>query len=196
MRMGLSQKAFEQAKQFFPGGVNSPVRSFGHVGGVPPFIARAKGSKIWDIDGNEYIDYVGTWGPAIVGHTHPAVLAALSETMQRGTSFGAPSEKETELANLVQSAFPSMHMLRFVNSGTEATMSALRLARGFTNKKYIIKFDGCYHGHADSLLVKAGSGAATHGEPTSAGVLPEAAHFTLTCNFNDLETTEKLLYAH
>ncbi|MBI4126678.1 MAG: glutamate-1-semialdehyde 2,1-aminomutase, partial [Deltaproteobacteria bacterium] len=181
-----SEKAFECAKRYFPGGVNSPVRAFGSVGGTPPFIARAKGAHLWDIEGKEYIDYVGSWGPMIVGHAHPNVVTAIAQAAERGTSYGAPTELETNLAELVTEAFPSMEMLRFVNSGTEATMSALRLARGATGRTKIIKFEGCYHGHADFLLVKAGSGAATCGTPTSAGINETAARDTIVTSYNDI----------
>lgn len=182
-----SRAEFERAKRLMPGGVSSPVRAFNGVGGVPPFIARAKGSHIWDVDGNEYIDYVGSWGPAILGHAHPKVVAALNDAIENGTSFGAPTEMETHLASMICDAVPSMEMVRFVNSGTEATMSAIRLARGATGRSKIIKFEGCYHGHADELLVKAGSGAATCGEPTSAGVIEDTARHTAVCRYNDIE---------
>lgn len=183
----LSEKKFSESKKIMPGGVSSPVRAFGGVGGVPPFIARARGSHIWDVDGNEYIDYVGSWGPAILGHAHPKVIAALHEAIELGTSFGAPTELETRLAQMVSDAVPSIEMVRFVNSGTEAAMSALRLARGATGRAKILKFEGCYHGHADSLLVKAGSGAATFGVPTSAGVTENIAADTLVARYNDVE---------
>lgn len=188
----LSQKLFEEARQYLVGGVNSPVRAFKGVGGTPLFITRAKGSHLWDADGNEYIDYVGSWGPAILGHAHPKVLTSIHETMKNGTSFGAPTLHEIELAKLVTKAYPSIDLVRFVNSGTEATMSAIRLARGFTNRSKIIKFDGCYHGHADFLLVKAGSGVATLGIPDSAGVPAEFAQNTLVACYNDLSSVEKL----
>jgi glutamate-1-semialdehyde 2,1-aminomutase len=180
-----STAAFEEAKQYIPGGVNSPVRSFRSVGGVPPFIASALGSKLYDIDGNEYIDYVGSWGPMILGHAHPAVTEALREAVGRGTSYGAPTLLETELAKLVQQAVPSMELVRMVNSGTEATMSVLRLARAFTKRSKIVKFAGCYHGHHDSLLVKAGSGATTLAIPDSPGVPEAVAGSTITVNYND-----------
>ena len=185
--MTTSAQAFERAQTFFPGGVNSPVRAFGSVGGTPPFIARAHGSHLWDIEGNEYIDFVGSWGPMILGHANPKVITAIVAAAERGTSFGAPTELETSLAELVVQALPSIEMLRFVNSGTEATMSALRLARGVTGRSKIIKFEGCYHGHADGLLVKAGSGAATHGTPTSAGVTATTANDTIVCGYNNLD---------
>ena len=170
MNLEKSAAAFEKAKKFMPGGVNSPVRSYSNVDCTPPFISHAKGSKIFDIDGNEYVDYVGSWGPAILGHACPQVVSALQKAVERGTSFGAPTELETELAELVQKIYPSMQVMRMVNSGTEATMSAIRVARGFTGRNKIVKFEGCYHGHSDSLLVNAGSGAATFGEPSSPGV--------------------------
>lgn len=185
---GKSELAFEQAKQVIPGGVNSPVRAFKSVGLTPFFVERAKGSKIWDIDGNEYIDYIGSWGPLIVGHAHPEVLEAIQLTAERGTSFGAPTELETEMARLVIERVPSIEMVRMVNSGTEAVMSALRLARGYTGRSKIVKFEGCYHGHADSLLIKAGSGAATLGLPDSPGVPSSVAANTLTVPYNDLES--------
>jgi glutamate-1-semialdehyde 2,1-aminomutase len=173
-----------------PGGVNSPVRAFGSVGGDAPFIVRGKGSHIWDADENEYIDYIGSWGPLILGHAEPNVLDAIVAAACNGTSFGASTPSEADLAELVLSAFPSMQKVRFVSSGTEATMSAIRLARAYTRRKYIIKFEGCYHGHADSLLVKAGSGIATLGIPGSAGVLEELAQFTLALPFNNQKAIE------
>ena len=169
-----SHKLFEDAQEILPGGVNSPVRAFGAVGGEPLFIQKAKGAYMYDADGNEYIDYVGSWGPAIVGHAHPEVVEAVQKVMIDGFSFGAPTEMETELALKIRQLVPSMEMMRFVSSGTEACMSALRLARGFTGRDKIIKFNGCYHGHGDMLLVKAGSGVATLGIPGSPGV-PEGA---------------------
>lgn len=181
-----SQAAFAEAKQYIPGGVNSPVRSFRSVGGTPPFIERAEGSKIYDIDGNVYIDYVGSYGPMILGHAHPAIVEALSETAKQGTSYGAPTLRETELAQMVMEAIPSIEMLRMVNSGTEATMSALRLARAYTGRNKIVKFEGCYHGHHDSLLVKAGSGATTFGVPDSPGVPQSVAENTITVAYNDI----------
>jgi len=192
LNLEKSTIAFAEAKQLMPGGVNSPVRSFRGVGGTPPFIARASGSRIYDIDGNEYIDYVGSWGPMILGHAHPKVTAALHVALDQGTSYGAPTLLETDLAKLVRHAFPAMDLVRMVNSGTEATMSALRLARAFTKRDRIVKFEGCYHGHHDSLLVKAGSGAATFGEPDSPGVPTSVAHTTLTLPFNDVPAMEKL----
>src|SRR6202050_4920048 len=161
----LSAALFARALKVIPGGVNSPVRAFRGVGGTPFFTQRAKGSRLWDVDGNEYIDYVGSWGPMILGHAHPQVVRAVQEAARDGTSFGTPNPREIRLAHLVREAFPSMQKLRFVNSGTEATMSAIRLARGFTKRDKIVKFEGCYHGHADALLVKAGSGALTIAQP-------------------------------
>lgn len=187
-----SARCFDEAKKLMPGGVSSPVRAFGGVGGIPPFISRARGSHIWDVDGNEYIDYVGSFGPAILGHAHPKVIAALHEAIELGTSFGAPTDLETRLAAMISDAIPSIEMVRFVNSGTEAAMSALRLARGATGRPKVIKFEGCYHGHADSLLVKAGSGAATCGVPTSAGVTENVAADTLVAGYNDLEGVKKI----
>lgn len=182
-----STQAFAEAKQYIPGGVNSPVRSFRGVGGTPPFIARAAGSYIYDIDGNRYIDYIGSWGPMILGHAHPVVTQALTEAIARGTSYGAPTLLETELAMLVKQAVPSMELVRMVNSGTEATMSVLRLARAYTKRSKILKFVGCYHGHHDSLLIKAGSGAATLGVPDSPGVPEAVASGTITVAYNDIE---------
>ncbi|MDI6812009.1 MAG: glutamate-1-semialdehyde 2,1-aminomutase [Desulfitobacteriaceae bacterium] len=181
-----SKAAFERAKRVIPGGVNSPVRAFRSVGRDPVFIERASGAHMWDIDGNEYIDYVGSWGPLILGHAHPKVIAAIGKAAERGTSYGTPTELETELAEVVLKAFPSMQMVRMVNSGTEATMSALRLARGVTGRSKIVKFEGCYHGHADQLLIKAGSGALTLGVPTSPGVPAAIAATTLSASYNDL----------
>jgi glutamate-1-semialdehyde 2,1-aminomutase len=181
-----SEKLWREAVGLFPGGVNSPVRAFRGVGGTPFFTNQAKGSRLWDVDGNEYIDYVGTWGPAILGHAHPKVVRAIQETARNGTSFGTPNPLEIRLAQLVVEAYPSIQKLRFVNSGTEATMSAIRLARGFTKRDKIVKFDGCYHGHADSLLMKAGSGGATFDVPDSAGVPVDFARKTLTLTLNDV----------
>ena len=188
-----SKAAFAEAKNYMPGGVNSPVRSFANVGGNPLFIARAKGSHIYDIDGNEYIDYVGSWGPMIVGHAHPQVVSALQEAAARGTSYGAPTLLETELAKLVQSVYPSIEVIRMVNSGTEATMSALRLARGYTGRSKIVKFIGCYHGHSDSLLVSAGSGMATFGVPSSPGVTAGTAADTIAVPYNDEEAIRSVV---
>ena len=192
LNLTKSAAAFAEAKQNMPGGVNSPVRSYRSVGGTPPFIDKACGSRIFDIDGNEYIDYVGSWGPMILGHAHPKVVQALHQALERGTSYGAPTLLETELARKVRQAVPAMELVRMVNSGTEATMSALRLARAFTKRDRIVKFDGCYHGHHDSLLVKAGSGAATFGVPDSPGVPTSVAHTSLTLPFNDIEAMEQL----
>ena len=192
MNLEKSLAAFVEAKRFMPGGVNSPVRSFSSVNSNPPFISRGAGSKIFDIDGNEYVDYVMSWGPLILGHAHPKVVAALKSAVERGTSYGAPTKLETELAKLVQKIFPSMQVMRMVNSGTEATMSALRVARGFTGREKIIKFVGCYHGHSDSLLVKAGSGAATFGEPSSPGVTRGTAQDTIALPYNDLAAVERV----
>ena len=187
-----SRKLFEEAKKHIPGGVNSPVRAFRSVGGEPLFIKKAKGSKIYDVDNKEYIDYVLSWGPMILGHSHPAVTAALKKAIANGTSFGAPTEIEITLAKMVKKAFPSIEMVRMVSSGTEATMSAIRAARGFTGRDKILKFDGCYHGHADSLLVKAGSGVATFGLPDSPGVPADLARLTLTVPFNDLSAVREM----
>lgn len=187
-----SESLFDEAKQYIPGGVNSPVRAFKSVGHNPVFIDRASGSKIYDVDGNEYVDYVGSWGPMLLGHQHPAVVEALKSYLNKGTSYGAPTELETEMAKMLIEALPAMEMVRMVNSGTEATMSALRLARGYTGKNKIVKFEGCYHGHADSLLIKAGSGALTLGVPTSPGVPENIASGTITAQLNDLDTLEKI----
>ena len=192
----ISQQLFERAQLSIPGGVNSPVRAYRSVGGTPPFIVRGEGAHIYDADGNEYIDYVGSWGPLILGHRHPVVLDALNEAITRGTSFGAPTEQEIELAETVRQMVPSMEMVRLVNSGTEATMSALRVARGFTNRDLTLKFDGCYHGHVDSLLVKAGSGVATLGLPDSPGVPKGFSDTTLTAPFNDIEAVEEIFRTH
>ncbi len=187
-----SRKLFEEAKKHIPGGVNSPVRAFRSVGGEPLFIKKAKGSKIYDADNKAYIDYVLSWGPMILGHTHPKVTAALKKAIANGTSFGAPTELEVTLAKMVKKAFPSIEMVRMVSSGTEATMSAIRAARGFTGRDKILKFDGCYHGHADSLLVKAGSGVATFGLPDSPGVPADLARLTLTVAYNDLAAVKDM----
>ncbi len=184
--------AFAEARKLIPGGVNSPVRAFRNVGGEPFFVQRAAGAHIWDIDGNELIDYVGTWGPAILGHAPECVIAAIRETAGNGVSFGIPNPLEVEMARLIRAWMPSVEKVRMVNSGTEATMSALRLARGFTGRDKIVKFEGCYHGHGDSLLVRAGSGALTHGEPDSAGVPRAFAELTLTLPFNDVEALKGL----
>ena len=179
-----------------PGGVNSPVRSFGAVGGVPRFIARGDGARIWDADGNEYIDFVNSWGALLLGHAHPSVTEAVQRALGDGTSFGAPIEAEVELAEMLKAAMPSIEMVRLVSSGTEATMSAVRAARAYTGRDKVLKFGGCYHGHADGMLVAAGSGAATHGVPTSAGVPLAYAAETLVAEYNDLAGTEALLDAH
>src|SRR5215813_5339946 len=189
----LSRKLQRRAEHVIPGGVDSPVRAFRSVGGEPPFIVRAKGSHLWDADGNEYIDYIGSWGPMILGHAHPEIVKAVQNAVVNSTSFGASTPSEIELAELVIETVPSIEKVRFVSSGTEATMSAIRLARAFTNRKYIVKFEGCYHGHADSLLVRAGSGVATLGIPGSAGVIEELAQFTLALPFNDIRAVEKAL---
>jgi glutamate-1-semialdehyde 2,1-aminomutase len=187
-----SQEIFAAAQNLMPGGVSSPVRAFKSVGGQPIVFDRVKGAYIWDVDGNQYIDYVGTWGPAICGHAHPEVIAALHEALEKGTSFGAPSVLENVLAEMVIDAVPSIEMVRFVNSGTEACMGVLRLMRAFTKRDKIIKFEGCYHGHADTFLVKAGSGVATLGLPDSPGVPKAATSATLTAPFNDLESVKAL----
>ncbi|MFC9777750.1 glutamate-1-semialdehyde 2,1-aminomutase [Paenibacillus chitinolyticus] len=185
-----SAAAFAEAKQVIPGGVNSPVRAFKSVGLTPMYMERASGSRVYDIDGNEYIDYIGSWGPLILGHAHPEVIEAVKSTAEKGTSFGAPTLIETEMAKLVADRVPSIDIVRMVNSGTEATMSALRLARGFTKRNKILKFEGSYHGHADALLIKAGSGVATLGLPDSPGVPESVAQNTLTVPYNDLETVK------
>jgi len=189
--MTKSEALFERAQRLIPGGVNSPVRAFRAVGGTPPFIASGAGSHIFDADGREYIDYVGSWGPLLLGHRHHAVVAALEETLAIGTSFGAPTEREVELAELISEAVPSIEMVRLVNSGTEATMSALRLARGYTGRNLAVKFEGCYHGHVDSLLVKAGSGVATLGIPDAAGVPDAFAGTTIALPFNSPGAVER-----
>jgi glutamate-1-semialdehyde 2,1-aminomutase len=191
----LSRSLFARAQTLIPGGVNSPVRAFRAVGGEPFFVQCAKGSHIWDVDGNEYIDYVGTWGPAILGHAPAVVIDAIRDAAPRGVSFGIPNPYEVEMAALIRDWVPSIEKIRMVNSGTEATMSAIRLARGFTGRDKIVKFDGCYHGHADSLLVKAGSGALTHGEPDSAGVPAAFAALTITLPFNDTNALLSLFMA-
>lgn len=190
---GKSKKLYKKARSFIPGGVNSPVRAFKAVGGSPRFIAKAKGSRIYDADGNAYIDYVLSWGPMILGHAHPRVVRALKKALTKGTSYGAPTAVEVELAELILRAYPSMKKVRMVNSGTEATMSAIRLARGFTGRDRVIKFEGCYHGHADGLLVKAGSGATTFGVPDSPGVPKSYARNTITLPFNDIETVKRTI---
>ena len=192
LNLEKSAAAFAEAKKLMPGGVNSPVRSYRSVDCNPPFIARAEGSHIYDIDGNDYIDYVGSWGPMVVGHAHPQVVKALQEAAARGTSYGAPTLIESQLAKKVMEVYPSIEVIRMVNSGTEATMSALRLARGYTHRDKIVKFIGCYHGHSDSLLVKAGSGMATFGVPDSPGVTPGTAQDTITIPYNDFEAVKEV----
>lgn len=188
-----SKELFEKAVKLIPGGVNSPVRAFKAVGGDPLFISHGKGSKVYDVDGNEYIDYVLSWGPLICGHAHPTVVEAINEAAKKGTSYGAPTETESDLAALVLEAYPSMDKVRFVNSGTEATMSAIRAARGFTKRDKIVKFEGCYHGHADGLLAKAGSGATTLGIPTSPGVPKSYARETITVPFNNINVINNVI---
>ncbi|WP_017774504.1 glutamate-1-semialdehyde 2,1-aminomutase [Paraburkholderia kururiensis] len=190
-----NQALFERAQRTIPGGVNSPVRAFRSVGGTPRFIERAQGPYFWDADGKRYIDYIGSWGPMIVGHVHPEVLEAVQRTLVKGFSFGAPTEAEIEIAEVICKLVPSMEQVRMVSSGTEATMSALRLARGFTNRSRIVKFEGCYHGHADSLLVKAGSGLLTFGNPTSAGVPVDIAKHTTVLEYNNVAALEEAFKA-
>ncbi|TVQ16628.1 MAG: glutamate-1-semialdehyde-2,1-aminomutase [Bacteroidetes bacterium] len=196
MNHNNSIQEFQRAKNSIPGGVNSPARAFRSVGGNPVFIAKAKGSRMWDIDGNEYIDYVSSWGPMIVGHADDRVIEAITDAAQRGTSYGAPTIGETNMAEMIKKMKPSMEIVRMVNSGTEATMSALRLARGYTGRDKFIKFEGCYHGHADSFLIKAGSGALTLGLPDSPGVTKGTAADTLTAKYNDLEGVAKLFESY
>jgi len=191
-----SRELMRRAAELFPGGVNSPVRAFRGVGGEPFVVARGAGSRIWDVDGNEYIDYVLSWGPLVLGHSAPVVLDALAQAMRAGTSFGIPTERETQLADLIVQRMPHVEMLRFVSSGTEATMSAVRLARAVTGRDAILKFDGCYHGHADSFLVRAGSGVATLGLPNSPGVPADLAALTQVAPFNDLDAVDRSLAAH
>ena len=193
MNQTRSQQLFDLAQRYIPGGVNSPVRSFRAVAGTPRFIARGQGSHVWDVDGNEYIDYLGSWGPLVLGHAHPAAVEALKRAAEGGTSFGAPVEMEVELARTICEALPSVDSVRLVSSGTEACMSAIRLARAYTGRSKIIKFAGCYHGHADGLLVRAGSGAMTHGIPTSAGVPDAYAAETLVADYNDIASVEAYL---
>jgi glutamate-1-semialdehyde 2,1-aminomutase len=190
--MSKSEALFQQAQQIIPGGVNSPVRAFRGVGGTPRFIARAEGAYLFDVDGQRYIDYIGSWGPMIAGHAHPEVVAVVREAALLGLSYGAPTEQEVQMAERINEIMPSMEMLRMVSSGTEATMSAIRLARGFTGRNFIVKFEGGYHGHGDSLLVKAGSGLLTFGQPSSPGVPAELAQYTLTLNFNDSAQVREL----
>lgn len=196
MNNAKSSEAWRRSQKFIPGGVNSPVRNFSKVGGNPLFIQRGQGAKIYDIDGNEYIDYVASWGPLILGHAHPHILQAIRGAMENGTSFGAPTELETELAEMIVNAVPSIEIVRLVNSGTEATMSAVRVARGYTARDKIIKIDGCYHGHVDYLLAKAGSGIATFGLSDSAGVPADFARNTLTVPFNDAEVVRQTIEAN
>jgi len=192
MRFTRSRALFREARKRMPGGVSSPVRAFKAVGGDPLFIARGKGSKIYDVDGNGYLDYVLSWGPLILGHAHPRIVSAAKKALERGTSFGTSSELEISLARLIEEAMPSIELIRFVNSGTEATMSALRLARAYTKRNKILKFDGCYHGHSDSLLIKAGSGVATLGLPESPGILSGTAKETIVATYNDFSTVHNL----
>jgi len=193
MKWNKSSRLFKTAGRYIPGGVNSPVRAFRNVGGSPLFITRGKGSKIFDADGNRYIDYVASWGPLILGHAHPSITRAILKVIAKGTSFGAPTEQETELARLIVQAVPSIEMIRLVSSGTEAAMSAIRVARGYTGRDRIIKFAGCYHGHSDGLLVKAGSGATTFGTPDSAGVPRDYARNTIVLSYNDSEALSRCL---
>src|SRR3954467_15890204 len=191
-----SAQLFAEALKYIPGGVNSPVRAFRAVGGQPFFVNKARSAHVWDVDGNEYVDYVGTWGPAILGHAHPKIIKAVQEAAEYGTSFGIPNPHEVRMAKLICSHVPSIEKVRMCNSGTEATMSAIRLARGFTKREKIIKFDGCYHGHADSLLVKAGSGALTFGNPDSAGVPQSFTEHTIVVPFNDVEALKAAFQAN
>jgi glutamate-1-semialdehyde 2,1-aminomutase len=196
MKRAKSEELFARARMVIPGGVNSPVRAFRGVGGTPPFIVRGQGARIWDADGNEYIDYVGSWGPLLLGHRHPDIIQAVEEALARGASFGAPTELEIEMAEAIRQALPSMEMVRLVNSGTEAAMSAIRLARGFTGRELTVKFEGCYHGHVDSLLVKAGSGVATLGLADTAGVPSGFADTTIALPFNSAEAVERAFETH
>ena len=191
-----NEELYAAARRLMPGGVNSPVRACLRTGVAPRFVTAAKGSRIVDAEGVEYVDFVGSWGPAILGHAHPAVVAAVREACGQGLTFGAPTARETELAELVRALMPSMEKLRMVSSGTEAVMSAIRAARGFTRRDDVIKFAGCYHGHSDGMLVKAGSGALTHGEPDSAGVPADVARHTLVAEYNDLASVEAIFAAH
>jgi len=191
-----NQQLFERAARVIPGGVNSPVRAFKAVGGTPRFVSRAQGAYFWDANGQRYIDYIGSWGPMILGHGHPAVVEAVQKAILEGFSFGAPTEREVELVEAILERVPSMDMVRLVSSGTEASMSAIRLARGATGRSKIIKFEGCYHGHADALLVKAGSGLATFGNPTSSGVPPEVVQHTLVLEYNNLQQLEEAFVLH
>ena len=196
MRTSENERLFQAARALLPGGVSSPVRAFGSVGGTPRFLVRGRGSRVWDADGNEYVDYVGSWGPLILGHAHPEVVRAVQETAAAGLSFGAPHPLEVALAEAVRRVYPVLERLRFVNSGTEATMSALRVARGFTGRDHVLKFKGNYHGHADGLLVEAGSGALTFGRPSSAGVPEAYAGLTLVGSYNDPEALEAIFAEH
>src|SRR6185369_7293637 len=191
-----SEALFAAALKYLPGGVNSPVRAFRAVGGQPFFVNRASGSKVWDVDGNEYVDYVGTWGPAILGHAYPKIIKAVQTAAENGTSFGIPNPAEVTMGRLICSLVPSVQKVRMCNSGTEATMSAIRLARGFTKRDKILKFDGCYHGHADSLLVKAGSGALTFGNPDSAGVPAAFTQHTVVVSYNEPAEVEAAFKAN
>lgn len=191
-----NQQLFERARQRIPGGVNSPVRAFGSVGGTPPFLVSGRGARVTDADGKAYLDYVGSWGPLILGHAHPEVVAAVREAAGKGLSFGAPTEIEVDMAELLCGLLPSLDMVRLVSSGTEATMSAIRLARGYTGRDLLIKFEGCYHGHSDSLLVKAGSGLLTFGNPSSGGVPADLAQHTLVLDYNDDEAVEQAFAQH
>src|SRR5271154_4155910 len=194
--LSRSRELQRRAERYLPGGVNSPVRAFRAVGGDPPFLVRAEGAYLWDADGTRYLDYFGSWGPMILGHVHPLVVEAIQQAAARSASFGASTAAEADLAELVITAMPSIEKLRFVSSGTEATMSAIRVARAFTGRKFVIKFEGCYHGHSDGLLVKAGSGVATFGIPGSAGVPEEIAHLTLALPFNDVAAVEAAFAEH
>lgn len=193
MNTSESKKLFDEAKKYIPGGVNSPVRAFKSVGGDPLFITKGKGSKFWDVDGNEFIDYIGSWGPHLFGHNPSFIINALKSAIENGTSFGAPTQLEVEMAKLITQLVPSVEMVRMVNSGTEATMSAVRAARGYTGREKFIKFEGCYHGHADYFLIKAGSGALTLGVPTSPGVTKGNAADTLVADYNDIDSVKKLV---
>ncbi len=196
MRRSVSEMLFARAQRLMPGGVNSPVRAFRSVGGAPPFLVRGQGAHVWDADGNEYVDFVGSWGPLLLGHCHPEVVEAVERALRKGASFGAPTEAEIELAEAIRDAMPSVEMVRLVNSGTEAAMSAIRLARAFTGRELVLKFEGCYHGHVDSLLVKAGSGVATLGLPGTAGVPSCFAATTIAAPFNSVEAVEQAFDAH
>lgn len=194
--MTRSDQLFDAAKAVIPGGVNSPVRAFKGVGGTPVFFERGQGAHVWDVDGKQYLDYVGSWGPLILGHCNAQVMTAVTEALHQGMSFGAPTAKETDLAETIRQCMPALEKIRFVNSGTEATMTAIRLARGYTNKSKILKFKGCYHGHSDSLLVNAGSGLLTLGIPSSPGILASTAEHTLVADFNNLEETTQVFEKH